>query len=166
MVTEQQGFPEFVAARSPALLRVAWMLTGDAYLAEDLLQTALGRTWPHWSGIRAGGADAYVRQVMVRTQGGLWRRLWRNEHPTADLPDTSAHPSVFAAADDRSVLTAALRALPVRQRQTVVLRYYEDLSEREVAELMNCSTGTVKSQASKGLAKLRAALDPAYAEER
>jgi RNA polymerase sigma-70 factor (sigma-E family) len=165
--SEKVGFPEFVAARSGALLRVAWMLTGDSQLAEDLLQTALARTWPHWSKIGAAGGDAYVRRVMVRTQGSWWRRRWRDEQPVADFglvaPVTSAE---IDAADDRTVLRAALAGLPLRQRQAVVLRYYEDLSELQVAALMACSVGTVKSQAAKGLAKLRAALAPAEVGER
>jgi RNA polymerase sigma-70 factor (sigma-E family) len=169
VVANAEGFPEFVAARSPALLRVAWMLTGDAHLAEDLLQTALALTWPHWSRIRAGGADAYVRKVMVRTQGSWWRRQWRNEQPTAalpDRPDQMSPSAAFAAADDQTILTIALRALPLRQRQAVVLRYYEDLPERTVADLMRCSTGAVKSQASQGLTKLRAALATAEIGEK
>lgn len=167
METEKESFPEFVAARSPALLRVAWMLTGDAQLAEDLLQTALARTWPHWAKIDPAAGDAYVRRVMIRTQSSWWRRQWRNEHPTGDLPEAGdGGTSLFAAAEDRAVLTAALRALPLRQRQAVVLRYFEDLPEQAVADLMSCSIGTVKSQSAKALAKLRAALAPAQAGDR
>ena len=159
MGAEPDGFREFVAARSPALLRTAWMLTGDAQLAEDLLQTALARTWPHWSRIRDGQPESYVRKVMVRTQGAWWQRRWRGETPVAQLPDT-ASGDPYPAADDRDALTRALRALPLRQRHVVVLRYYDDVSEADVAAMLGCSVGTVKSQAAKGLDKLRLALTP------
>jgi RNA polymerase sigma-70 factor (sigma-E family) len=154
---EPDGFREFVLARSPALLRTAWMLTGDSQQAEDLLQTALAATWPHWGRIRGGQPDAYVRRVMVRTYGAWWRRRWRGERPSAQLPEVIGADD-YAGADDRVELARALAALPVRQRQVVVLRYFEDLTEREVASLLDCSVGTVKSQAAKGLAKLRTAM--------
>ena len=155
---EPEGFREFVAARSPALLRTAWMLTGDTHLAEDLLQTALARTWPHWSRLRDGQPEAYVRRVMVRLTGSWRRRRWRGETPTAAVPETATSGDTFTPVDERAVLLAALGGLPARQRQVVVLRYYDDLSERQVADLLGCSIGAVKSQAARGLAKLRAAL--------
>ena len=161
---EPEGFREFVLARSPALLRTAWMLTGDAQLAEDLLQTALAATWPHWGRVRSGQPDAYVRKVMVRTYGSWWRRRWRGEQPSAQPPETAADDA-FAGADERVALARALAGLPLRQRQVVVLRYFEDLPEREVAALLDCSVGTVKSQASRGLDKLRAALESPRVEE-
>ncbi len=159
MASEPDGFAAFVAARSPALLRTAWMLTGEAHMAEDLLQAALARTWPHWSRIGDDRPEAYVRAVMVRQQIAWSRRLWRRESPTGAVPDV---PSVdaFGPSDDRFLLSGALAGLPLRQRQVVVLRYYEDLSEAEVARELGCSVGTVKSQASKGLAKLRGAVGP------
>jgi RNA polymerase sigma-70 factor (sigma-E family) len=156
---EPVGFREFVVARSPALLRTAWMLTGDARSAEDLLQTALARTWPHWEKIAEGRPEAYVRRVLVRTHASWLSRRWRGESPTADVGavvDTGKDD--HAAADDRMMLAAALADLPVRQRQAVVLRYFDDLSVEAVAELMGSSLGTVKSQSAKGLAKLRSAL--------
>ncbi|MCK0112637.1 SigE family RNA polymerase sigma factor [Ornithinimicrobium sp. F0845] len=159
---EPEGFREFVQRRSPALLRTAWMLTGDPAAAEDLLQTALARTWPHWDRVRHGHPEAYVRTAMVRTNASWRARFWHRERAT-DL--TSAghgiSPRQYAVADhsgpvtDRVVLAEALAALPVRQRQAVVLRYFDDLAVREVAEIMNCSEGTVKSQTAKGLARLR-----------
>lgn len=151
------GFREFVATRSPALLRLAWMLTLDAGAAEDLLQTALARTWPHWDRVAAGRPEAYVRQVMVRTAGSWRHRRWRGEVPAGRLPEVAGGDPT-GGHDDRVVLAQALAALPPGQRQVVVLRYYADLSEQEVAGLVGCSVGTVKSQASKGLARLRAAL--------
>jgi RNA polymerase sigma-70 factor (sigma-E family) len=158
-LAEPAGFREFVVARSPALLRTAWMLTGDAAAAEDLVQTALARTWPHWERVAEGRPEAYVRRVMVRAHASWRARLWHGEAPTEDLAAlAAAGRDEHAAADERLVLVAALAALPVRQRQAVVLRYFEDLSVEAVAELMGSSPGTVKSQSAKGLAKLRAAL--------
>jgi RNA polymerase sigma-70 factor (sigma-E family) len=158
MEQEPGGFAEFVSARSPALLRTAWLLTGDAQLAEDLLQSALARAWPHWSRIGDGQPEAYVRKIMLRMHAASSRRRWWRETPTEVLPE---RPSVdgHAAADDRAVLAAVLASLPVRQRQVVVLRYYDDLSVRDVAMALGCSVGTVKSQAHKGLNALRSALE-------
>jgi RNA polymerase sigma-70 factor (sigma-E family) len=133
------------------------MLTGDAQLAEDLLQTALARTWPHWSRLRHEHPEAYVRTVMVRLQGAAWRRRWRHEVPVAAPPDRAGQDAI-AAADARDVLRRALASLPTRQRQVVVLRYYEDLTEAQVAAALRCSVGTVKSQSAKGLGRLRRAL--------
>lgn len=158
MVNEPEGFREFVVARSPALLRTAWMLTGDAAAAEDLLQTALARTWPHWDRVVGGAPDAYVRKVMTRTQA-TWRlRKWTGETPTAQLVPTGSSGNEQARVDERMVLAAALGSLPIRQRQAVVLRYFDDLSVEAVAEIMGSSPGTVKSQCSKGLSKLRCVL--------
>ena len=168
MGAEPAGFREYVEARSPALLRTAWMLTGDASTAEDLLQTALARTWPHWQRISTGGTpDAYVRTVMVRLNSSWRARFWNREHPYADPGDEGV---VFAddehrRTDDRVVLVAALAALPVRQRQAVVLRYFDDLSVEVVAEIMGSSTGTVKSQTAKALSKLRDAIGATLVEQ-
>lgn len=133
------------------------MLTGDAQLAEDLLQTALARVWPHWERVGAERPEAYVWRVMVNLQASWWRRRWRGEVPSAALPEAAA-VDVAGTVDERLALVAALRRLPWRRRQAVVLRYYHDLSEQQVAALMGCSVGTVKSQCAKGLATLRAAL--------
>ncbi|MGN6575006.1 MAG: SigE family RNA polymerase sigma factor [Nocardioides sp.] len=145
-------FDGFVVTRSPALMRTAWLLTGDWQLAEDLLQTALAKAYLAWHRIGPGREEAYVRRVLVTTYSTWWRRRWRGELPTEHLPET--------AVDDpdtelRSVVLAALAELPRRQRATVVLRYYCDLSEAETAETLGCTVGTVKSQAAKGLARLR-----------
>lgn len=158
-MNEPAGFREFVIARSPALLRTAWMLTGDSGAAEDLLQTALARVWPHWDRIAESRPEAYVRQVLIRTHASWAARRWRGETPTADVsmasrPGRDEH----AAVDVRLVLATALAGLPRRQRQAVVLRYFDDLSVETVAEIMDSSPGTVKSQSAKGLSKLRDAL--------
>lgn len=162
MRTEPAGFREFVVARSPALLRTAWMLTGDHVAAEDLLQTALARTWPHWARVAEGHPDAYVRKVMVRVNASWKARRWTQESPSPDVNPTDQgygwEADSPARLDERLVLRDALMDLPVRQRQVVVLRFFDDLSVDLVAEVMGCSAGTVKSQSAKGLAKLRQAL--------
>ena len=158
-MAEPEGFRDFVVARSPALLRTAWMLTGDAGAAEDLLQVALARTWPHWHKVADGRPEAYVRRVLVRSHASWRSRRWNGESPTADLADSpGATRDEHSGTEERLVLAAALATLPVRQRQAVVLRYFDDLSVQSVAEIMGSSPGTVKSQSAKGLAKLREAL--------
>lgn len=150
-------FEAFVRARSATLLRTAYFLTGDAALAHDLLQESLVRTWPHWSRVSAGAPEAYLRTVMTRLQGSWSRRKWRGEIPTEQLPE---RVRVTESGDADGELAWALAHLPIRQRQVVVLRYADDLSVEEVARILRCSPGTVKSQASRGLATLRATLRP------
>ena len=146
-------FAEFVAARQRALLRGAWLLTGDWASAEDLVQTALVRSWPHWRRLPdEHAAEAYVRRVMLNTYSSWWRRRWRGETPTADLPDRAAPGD---DTDLRAALVASLRLLPKRQRAVVVLRFFDDLTEANAAEALGCSVGTVKSQTAKALATLR-----------
>lgn len=155
---EREGFDAFVAARSTSLLRTAYLLTHDRGLAEDLLQTALAKAWFAWDRIE-GTPEAYVRRILVNTYSSWWRRRWNGEEATAELPERGPVGSDGPGRiDQRTDLWRALGLLPRRQRAVVVLRYYEDLSEREVADLLGCSVGTVKSQASRALAKLR--LDP------
>jgi RNA polymerase sigma-70 factor (sigma-E family) len=154
-------FDQFVAARSSALLRTAYLLTHDHALAEDLLQTALARSWAAWSRID-GNAESYVRKVLVNTYASWWRRKWNGEHPTNELPDPGS-PDAAATADSSHDLWQAMERLPRRMRAVVVLRYFEDLTETQAASLLGCSVGTVKSQTSKALAKLR--IDPALAEQ-
>jgi RNA polymerase sigma-70 factor (sigma-E family) len=148
------SFDAFVAARSQALVRTAYLLTRDHALAEDLVQTALAKAWFHWSRIREDNPEPYVRRILVTTYASWWRRRWNGEIPTEELPETPAPHG-----EDGLDLWEAIGRLPRRQRAAVVLRFYEDLSEAETARLMGTSVGTVKSQTAKGLAKLR--LDPA-----
>ena len=157
-------FSEFVAARSRALMRTAYALTGDHQRAEDLLQTALLRSYGRWSSLR--DPEAYVRQVMVRTYASWWQRRWRGEIPVAELPDI-ADPSAPPDTALRTALLGGLAGLPPRQRAVLVLRFFEQLSDQEIATLLGISTGTVKSQASRALAKLRgsAGLVDSLAEE-
>ncbi|MBE7323117.1 SigE family RNA polymerase sigma factor [Nocardioides sp. Y6] len=149
-----EEFTEFVASRHAALVRTARLLVADEHAAEDLVQEALARCVPAWSRIE-GNPEAYVRTVMVRTNISRWRRRRVAETSVARLPETAVHD---ADVEGREELRAALAGLPPRQRAVVVLRYVEDRPEREVAETLGCSVGTVKSQAHAGLAKLRTLL--------
>ncbi len=146
---QEQTFTAFVASRGRALLRAAYVLTGNASDAEDLLQTVLGKTYVKWHGISHEGAERYVRVALARTAWN-WRQR-RRDVLMGPLPD---RPQV----DDRDYdeMWDWLQALPPRQRAVLVLRYYEDLSEADIAEALGCSVGTVKSQASRALATLRA----------
>ena len=135
------------------MLRTAFLLTRDMGHAEDLLQTALARAWRAWRRVH-GDPEPYVRRIMVNTYATWWRRKWRGEQPTDVLPDVvGASPE--AAVDERDWLWQALGRLPRRQRAVLVLRFYEDLTEAQVAVVLGVSVGTVKSQASKALARLR-----------
>lgn len=162
----REDFRSYVAARSPALMRTAYALTGNRADAEDLLQTALAKTYLAWDRIREREAlDGYVRRVMVNTQTSFWRRRRVDEHPTGELPERSSGRDATADLDLHDALWTALAGLPKRQRAMLVLRYYEDLSEAEIARVLGCSPGTVKSQASKGMAKLRALLPGLAADQ-
>ena len=151
-------FEDFVAGRGQALQRFGFALTGDWALAEDLLQTALAKAYPRWSRVERDNPEAYVRKIMVNTWSSWWRRKWRGEVPAARVPETTAPDGLaaFTAVDSRQALRDALAQLPPRQRAVVVLRYHQDLSEAQVAELLGITVGTVKSQAAKALAALRA----------
>ncbi|MEY9888120.1 RNA polymerase sigma-70 factor (sigma-E family) [Catenulispora sp. MAP5-51] len=148
-------FQAYMAARWPVLVRTAYLLTGDRFLAEDLAQTALTRVYASWRRVRrADDVDAYVRRVLVNANSGRFRKRRVAEHLVAAPQDGRSHVPHEPLAQ-RSTVMAALAELPPRQRAVVVLRYWEDLSEREVAAALGCSTGTVKSQSSKALARLR-----------
>jgi RNA polymerase sigma-70 factor (sigma-E family) len=152
----REDFRSYVAARSPALMRTAYALTGNRADAEDLLQTALAKTYLSWTRIREQEAvDGYVRRVMVNTRTSWWRRRRVDEHPTGELPERAVGRDATADSDLHDALWTALADLPRRQRAMVVLRYYEDLSEAETAQVMGVSVGTVKSATSRALAKLR-----------
>ncbi|WP_240617224.1 SigE family RNA polymerase sigma factor [Nocardioides speluncae] len=155
------GFDEFVAARSGALWRSAWLLTGDIGKAEDLLQTALGKAWPHFGRVNGDGSfEAYVRRVMFTTYVAWWRRRWNVEVPAAAVPEQAG---AAVDADLRRDLVTALAALPRGQRAVVVLRYVEDLTEAQTADVLGISVGTVKSQAARAIVALRSS--PALARE-
>ncbi|MEU9077154.1 SigE family RNA polymerase sigma factor [Kitasatospora sp. NPDC004745] len=152
-------FEEFVAACGPKLLRVAWLLTGDPHQAEDLLQTAFARVWPKWDRVAIDRPEAYTRKVLVNCHVSWWRRRWTGELPHGELPEpvpTGGDPYEEVVVEQ--VVAQAVRALPPRQRAVVVLRYFEDLSVEETAEVLRCSTGTVKSQTHRALSVLRGRL--------
>jgi len=153
-------FDNFVLARSPALLRTAYLLVHDEGLAEDLLQTALTKAWFAWR--RIDEPEPYVRRILVTTSASWWRRRWTGEAPTEDVPERPESRFPGDAGADRQDVWDAIGRLPPRQRAVIVLRYLEDRSERETANLMGCSLGTIKSQTAKALAKLRldTALEP------
>jgi len=154
-------FEAYMAARQPGLLRTAYLLTGDQHTAEDLVQTALAKLYLSWEKVqRRDTLDAYVRRILVNEHNSLWRRPWKRREVTTDtLPD---HRSATDHAehgevghDQRAALWDFVQTLPRKQRAVIVLRYYEDLSEAETAEILGISVGTVKSQASRALAGMR-----------
>lgn len=158
MQAEQEvQFQSFVAARWSRLVRTAYLLTGDRHDAEDVTQTALAKAYRSWRRVsRMDSPEAYVRRMLVSCNNDRFRKRRVAERLTDCVPDTSVRDNAVAWADERNVLMAALAQLPARQRAVVVMRYWEDLSEAETADVLGCSPGTVKSQASKALAKLRA----------
>jgi RNA polymerase sigma-70 factor (sigma-E family) len=159
---ESERFAQFVAERERSLQRTGWLLTGDWALAEDLVQTALVRAWPHWEGIRRrDDPEIYVRRVMVNTWLGWRRRKWRGERASDRMPDNPAPGDMAAEVTARVAVRAALGALTDRQRTVVVLRVFDDLTEVQAAAVLGCSVGTVKSTMARALAKLRE--DPALA---
>jgi RNA polymerase sigma-70 factor (sigma-E family) len=149
-------FDSFVRARSAALLRSAYLLTGDQHLSEDLVQAALARTHRAWRRLHeAGNAEAYARRTMYHLQVSWWRRGRVAEVLPGEIPDR--RPALDDA--DRTVLRLTLRAallkLSAKQRAVLVLRFFEDRTEAETAELLGVTVGTVKSQTTKALARLR-----------
>lgn len=158
-MASRSEFDDFVAGRSPALLRTSYLLTRDTQAAEDLLQTVLVKAWRVWGRLDEG-PEAYVRKALVNTYVSWWRRRWHGEVPTDQMPERAATTMDLEL---RDAVLGALGRLPRRQRAVVVLRYYEDLSEAETARLLDVSVGTVKSQCSKALAHLR--VDPTLAPD-
>ncbi len=152
-------FGEFVQAAWPRLYRTAYLLVGDRGLAEDLVQTALAKTYAAWPSVRdVQAAPGFARTTLVNTASAWFRRRsWRNELPTYELPDRGHDPDPST----RPAVLEALAQLPPRQRAVVVLRFYDDLSVSETAHALGCSDGTVKSQTSKALDTLRRLLGDA-----
>jgi RNA polymerase sigma-70 factor (sigma-E family) len=149
-----EGFSAFAASRWPGLVRLAFGLTGDRWAAEDIAQTALARAYVAWRRVsRADNPDAYLRRILVNASHHRFRRRRVTEQP-GDLPEMP----VDGPADlvgERAALLAALHQLPPRQRAVVVLRYWQDLTDAQIAATLGCSPGTVRSQLSRALAKLR-----------
>jgi len=162
----EDEFVSYYAARGDILRRTAFVLCGDWHLAEDLTQTTFTKLYRVWHRIeRHDVLDQYARQVLLRAFLDQRRRPWRREISTvpgsAEL-DTATH--VDSGADERVVLRTALLRLPRRRRAVLVLRFWADLSVEQVAEILDCPTGTVKSQTARGLAELRSLLGDALVE--
>ncbi len=152
-------FDVFVRSRSRALLRAACLLTGDQHLAEDLVQSALARTYRSWHRLRdVNHAEAYARRTMYHLQISFWRRCRVPEALSGDLPEPlrAVRREDTNALALRLVLGRALLRLTPKQRAVLVLRFFEDRSEAETAEVLGVSTGTVKSQTARALLRLRA----------
>jgi RNA polymerase sigma-70 factor (sigma-E family) len=155
-VNAEAGFAQFVEARQHALQRTAWLLTGDWAAAEDLVQTALVRSWPRWERIRRrDDPEIYVRRAMVNTWASWRRRRWWGERPSDAVPDVQAIGDVATEVAMRIAVQGALRSLTARQRAVLVLRVFDDLSEAQVAQVLDCAVGTVKSTMARAVAKLR-----------
>lgn len=150
-VSDEESFAAFVAARRGALLRTAYLLTGDRHDAEDLVQVALMKAVPHWRRI-AHQPEAYVRRILARESVSRWRRRRWREVSTGELPEEAAGATDH---DARADLRTALQQLAPRQRAVVVLRYFDDLTEQQTAAAMGIGVGTVKSQARDALRRLR-----------
>jgi RNA polymerase sigma-70 factor (sigma-E family) len=159
---DEERFHVFVARSTAQLTRLAYLLSGDQHLADDLVQTCLIRLYQSWSKVRdKDAADAYARKVLLRCWLNELRRPWRrSESRDGVVPDTSApETDLVGEAHQKEVLRVALAQLPPRQRAAVVLRYWAQHSLSETAAILRCSEGNVKSQSARGLAALRIALD-------
>lgn len=153
---EPDGFREFVVTRYPALVRLGTLLTGDPGHGEDLVQSALVKTFAAWRRLHPDGdPEAYTRTVMARLAWRRSRRLWRREVPTAQLPEVAV-ASASEDLDRSDAVRRLIATLPEQQRVVLALRYWAGLSEAEIADTLGCSPGTVKSRASRALGALRA----------
>jgi len=162
---DEAFFAAFVNERSPAMLSTARLLVGDRAAAEDLLQTALIKTYLAWGRIRDRGAvEAYVRRAMVTTAISFWRSRRYREYSADCLPESVDHNNSTESYVERAAMLRQLGRLPVKQRAVLVLRYYEGLAEAEIADVLGLSRGTVKSHASRGLTALRKHLTAIEAE--
>lgn len=160
MARDAPDFDDWVALRGPALLRLAYTLTGNTADAEDVVQEALARALPRWERItRADDVDAYVRRMVVNAHTSWWRRWKRRESPVAELRD-SVVDAPGEGFDDQRRLWLACQALPEVQRTAVVLRYYEQLEYAEIADLTGVREGSVRARVSRGIATLREVMGP------
>lgn len=151
---DEEAFTAFVHARSSSLLSTAYALTRDRQLAEDLLQTALARCYLAWPRIRSEDPDAYVRRTLINAQRNTWRRRLPALTWQAEVPDREQSPPLDDEVVERHTLLDAVATLSRQQRAVLVLRYYEDRSDAQIAELMGCSIGSVKRHATRGLRRL------------
>ena len=167
-MTATADFEAFVRERGARLQQAAWLLTGSRNLAEDLVQTALYRTWSHWNQVRDTNArEAYVRKAMLNTYLSWRRRAWVGEAPTEDVGQQGWSTTGTESAEVRMDVLAALSRLPRRQRAVITVRYFLDLSVEETAVTLGISVGAVKSQAHKAITNLRQdrALSSLFTEE-
>jgi RNA polymerase sigma-70 factor (sigma-E family) len=160
-----ENFTAYVRDRGQHHLRVALLLTGDWHAAEDLVQASLVKLYRVWPRIETGtgtgtGPDAYLRRIMVNTHRSWWRARWRRETPAETVPEVSSADDLADRQALGALVRQALAGLPRQQRAVLVLRYWEDLPEAEVAALLGCSAGAVKSHAHRGLRRLRELLGP------
>ncbi|MEV5892205.1 SigE family RNA polymerase sigma factor [Nonomuraea fuscirosea] len=163
-MADRSEYDAFVEASWHRLLRTAYLLARDWGVAEDLVQTALLKAWQVWPRLGAE-REAYVRKIIVHLHVSWWRRRWRQAEVTSGSPPDQAQAADhMGRADDRELVWQALGRLPARQRAVIVLRFFEDLSEAQTAATLGCSVGTVKSQASRALVKLR--MDESFAYDR
>ncbi|MCE0446664.1 SigE family RNA polymerase sigma factor [Streptomyces tricolor] len=154
--TRAGEYDAFVAARWSVLFHLARLLTGgDRHRAEDLLQESLVELWFVWPKVADEAPEAYVRKVLARAAARSARRRWWGERPVEQLPEVVAAGDMSATVAERSRLEAALAQLTPQQRAAVVLRYYQDLPDRQVAETLGCPVGTARSHAARGVARLR-----------
>ena len=151
-----EEFTDYLNARQPSLLRTAYLLTGNQHTAEDVLQTSLAKLYLSWDKVReANSMDAYVRRIMVNENNSLWRRNWKKrEFVQERMPEPVPHHDEYDEGADAE-LWRVVQTLPPKARAVVVLRYYEQLSESETADLLGISVGTVKSQCSRAISALR-----------
>lgn len=152
---DESAFREYVTARMDSLRRMAYLLCRDWHTADDLVSISLGKLYRHFSRVKDDPRlDGYVRQIILRTWFNERRRAWRREEPTDELPEVGSAPHHGVV--DRAELLDLLGGMPPRRRAAVVLRFYCDLSVEETAQILGCTTGTVKSQTARGLETLRA----------
>ncbi|MFW6774088.1 SigE family RNA polymerase sigma factor [Nocardioides sp. CPCC 205120] len=151
-----EEFAAYMAVRQAGLLRTAYLLCGDRHTAEDLVQTSLAKLYLAWDRVEAQASlDGYVRRILVNEHNSLWRRAWKRREATTDAMPETVHRTDEYDDGTAAHLWAFVQTLPRRQRAVIVLRYYEGLSEAEIAAILGVSPGTVKSQASRALAALR-----------
>jgi RNA polymerase sigma-70 factor (sigma-E family) len=156
LVRDEVGFAAFVRANTPALMRTAYLLTGNSLAAEELVQDTLVRLYPKWHHVEAADIPlAYVRRALANGYVNQRRRAVRREFAYADVPERMDEHDATSRLADRDQIWAGLRDLPERQRTALVLRYFEDLTDEATAETLGCRVGTVRSLISRGLATLR-----------
>jgi RNA polymerase sigma-70 factor (sigma-E family) len=146
---QREAFEALVSARAVAMVRTGYLLTGDWGAAEDLVQGALAKTFARWHRLRdVGAGEAYARRIMLNTWRKARRRRWHGELPTAQLPDRPGHDE-YRQVDDRALLAGALGRLPAAQRAVIVLRYFDDLPDPQIAEMLGCPPTTVRTRTAR-----------------